>query len=91
MRRGIAEASRACCRAVAERRLRGRVSEASQGNRRGGAKARAVVRAKRRRRGAVVEASRGHMRGQASQSRRVEASQRRRSTSFISGTNMNMT
>ena len=87
MRRGIAEASRACCRAVAERRLRGRVSEASQGNRRGGAKARAVVRAKRRRRGAVVEASRG----QASQSRRVEASQRRRSTSFISGTNMNMT
>ena len=44
MRRAIAEASRACCSAVLapERRLRGHVSEASQGNRRGGAKARVV-------------------------------------------------
>ena len=75
MRRGITEASRACCIAVAERRLRGRVSEASQGNRRGGAKARAVVRGVGKSdRGAVVEASRG----QVSQSRRVEALQRRR-------------
>ena len=55
MRRAIAEASRACCRAVAERRLRRHVSEASQGNCRGGVKARAVVRGiGKRDRGAVV-------------------------------------
>jgi len=63
VRRGIAEASRACCRAVAERRLRGRVSEASQGNRRGGTKAKAVVRgigkSDRGAAGVIVEASRG--------------------------------
>ena len=59
---GLTEASRACCIAVAERRLRGRVSEASQGNRRGGAKARAVVRGVGRSdRGAVAEASRGQV------------------------------
>ena len=51
------------------------MSEASQGNRGGGAKSRAVVRGiGKSDRGAVVGASRG----QASQSRRVEASQRRR-------------
>ena len=55
VRRAIAEASRACCRAVAERRLRRHVSEASQGNCRGGVKARAVVRGiGKRDRGAVV-------------------------------------
>ena len=62
MRRAIAEASRACCGAVAERRLRGHVSEASQGNRRGGTKARVVVRgigkSDRGAAGVTVEASR---------------------------------
>ena len=71
MRRAIAEASRACCSAVAERRLRGHVSEASQGNRRGGTKARVVVRgigkSDRGAAGVTVEASRGI----------AEASQRR--------------
>ena len=71
MRRAIAEASRACCGAVAERRLRGHVSEASQGNRRGGTKARVVVRgigkSDRGAAGVTVEASRGV----------AEASQRR--------------
>ena len=66
MRRAIAEASRACCRAVAERRLRRHVSEASQGHRRGGTKAKAVVRgigkSDRGAAGVTVEASRGESR-----------------------------
>ena len=76
MRRAIAEASRACCRAVAER-LRGHVSEVSQRNRRGGAKARAVVRgigkSDRGAGGVTVEASRGV----------AEASQRRHEKALL--------